>query len=84
MRNRERRYTEVDVGNMAVATRSCEKSQVKAEGAGSVCVGGGGRTWEAPWGLNQGAGTLFHRYWETSKGFGLKNYVTDVECLLKK
>ena len=41
MRNRERRYTEVDVGNMAVATRSCEKSQVKAEGAGSVCVCGG-------------------------------------------
>ena len=43
MRNRERRYTEVDVGNMAVATRSCEKSQVKAEGAGSVCVWGGAR-----------------------------------------
>lgn len=48
MRNRERRYTEVDVGNMAVATRSCEKSQVKAEGAGSVCVGGGAARGKLP------------------------------------
>lgn len=39
---------------------------------------------EARWGLNQGVGALFHRYWETREDSGLKNNVTDMGWLIKK